>query len=128
MFWLGLMTVSALMGTCIFPCDSLWRSQLNELLSHVVIVTFECSRELSCRIYRGTFLKPLPHLSSSLELSRLTRCPFFWSARRRPARLSLLRATFPCYLLTGFPQTFCDKIPGLCKDFSRTKYIFSPGP
>ena len=26
---------------------------------------------------------------------------------------------------TGFPQTFCDKIPGLFKDFSRTKYVFS---
>ena len=25
----------------------------------------------------------------------------------------------------GFPQTFCDKIPGLFKDFSRTKYVFS---
>ena len=25
----------------------------------------------------------------------------------------------------GFPQTFCDKIPGLFKDFSRTKHVFS---
>ena len=25
---------------------------------------------------------------------------------------------------TGFPQTFCDKIPGLFKDFSRIKICF----
>ena len=38
---------------------------------------------------------------------------------------SNLHAHKKYHMPTGFPQTFCDKIPGLFQDFFRTKYVFS---